>query len=328
VGSWFEGVANSSLEERAANGDELHVVLASLSRLAMVKPLPEPAVAAAKVAAGGGAGTSLAASVLASTSGALGKLAPGVNEQARDKDTILGVAAVLNESRAEVELGARTQRPGPEEMYRQRGAGAGSGASAVPALEGGERTQGLLDDELAVRPLVLGEPASKVKHGSIATAVPAVLRDSFPLAAVQRESAKPLGGASGTGRPPSIPGEATKRMPVGKSISSGSLGGRTAMVGGMLLSKSVSSNSLGGAQAHGPPRREDGGGAEGVGGADSARSGVGVTGDGKSSKWQFKFELSGLAAPPVVAGGSGSANTSSVGTTEVASLRAPGERKG
>ena len=103
------------------------------------------------------------------------------------------------------------------------------------------------------------------------------------------------------------------------------LGGGVARAGGRLVSKSVSSNSLGGAQAHGPPRRGDGGGAEGVGGVDSARSGA--TGDGKSSKWQFKFELSGLAAPSVVACGSGSANTSSVGTAEVASQRAPGVKK-
>lgn len=320
VSSWFSIVASSNPEAGGPGGEETHVVLASLSRLAQVRPLPETAPAATGKEQrsvdreyDGRAGTGFAASAdlaLNLPSGPAGcttvpaKPSLLLDEPAGNKDT----PALNAENNSDMRKEDNTSGDSASKFH-------GEMLSGHAALKGdeGNRSSTPLDKALAAHtayPLSQGNPGLNIGSGMMKnpSASPfqgPILLELPPHTAAPGQVAKREGRdgehdarAAGAVKQSMMPKERMAGSVVRKSSSSGSLSSG-ARHQGRSVSKSVSSSSLGLAQGRGTLRRADSTGDNALS-VEAGRSGVG---EGKSSKWQFKFELSGiLETPPTVAG--------------------------
>ena len=332
VSSWFTSVTSSDPEAGVPRDEEAHVVLASLSRLAHARPLPEPSLVVGKAATGVAASANITFNLPFGPAGwstVHGKQSLTAYEPTRDKETHALHAAASRDTSREKDM------PGEPGSNAHRGVLSGH---ATTKGGKGERSSTQLDDALAARPLSLGDLLPGLKPtdtGSSSTERLTISRDLNPLAelhtAAYAQDAKGKGAAgeqearaAGHVKPAMMPKDPVSRIPVRKSSSSGSLSSRERRVGGSI-SKSVSSSSLGVPQGRGSLRQADAT-VDSAGGVEAIPSGIG--GDGKSSKWQFKFELSGILEPtPAVTGASIPLNPPSARANDAPPVQDRGVRK-
>lgn len=302
-------VASSDPEAGVPRDEEAHVVLASLSRLAHVRPLPEPALVVGKAATGIAASANLTFNL---------PLGPGGWSTVHAKQSLTAYEPTREKEMHALHPVANRAMSREKDMPGEPGSNAHRGVlpgQATTKVGKGERSSTQLDDVLAARPLSLDDLLTGLKPtdmGSNSTKRLTISRDLNPLAelhiAAHAQDAKGKGGAgeqetraAGHVKPSMMPKDPVSRIPVRKSSSSGSLSSRERRERGSI-SKSVSSSSLSVPQGRGSLRQADAT-VDSAGGVEAIPTGIG--GDGKSSKWQFKFELSGILEPtPAVTGAS------------------------
>jgi hypothetical protein len=285
VSSWFSSLDSTASADAAVGANaEAYVVLASLSRLASMRPLPDTLLSSSKVGAGGGgAGSSLPSSSVAVASLEMplqGRRAAGSRADAEEQDALTVQGGGIGDK-------AKEQGDGREGQSQRRSVSKPAKTSQAASVTPDDHIRSgnmeiaqvrdnaqptLRHDPLALTPLRLSNSTAKAKA--------ALEVKQYPLPALL-DAALPSQAACNTSK---MQGVAASPAAMDKKAPQTS-GGAVASGWGTSVSNGNKGRGSTGdlTRAYLPPPLGDAGFCEGASGTEAA------AGDAKNLKWQFKL---------------------------------------